>query len=183
MIPYTYRMPRLFGILCMSRRRLTNDPSISAIYDLTGVYMTDTDAIIRDPQGKAKAIIEFKHGDIPEVDMTSWQVRALVSDANERLEPIPMLVVVYYHLDRFGLTINDHQYPKTSVEDVRNAINHAQYYVIAGNESAKSKIQTTAKMMSKKEFFQLQSELIGSPLRGTHAENLVDVNLPKVKYS
>ncbi len=147
--------------------------------------MTDIDATIRDGSGKAKAIIEYKHSNITHLDLTqsNWELNALRSDANDRLTPIPLLVAVYYHLDKRGNPINSTQFPtKATSTDILALIDHRQYYCIAGNDAARQLLGTTTRMLSDHEFFALQADLIGKPLKGEHSTALLEVNLPEVRF-
>jgi hypothetical protein len=141
--------------------------SISAIYAGKGYYMSDTDAVIRDSNSRAKAFLEFKHANIQEIDLDNFQIRGLRLDADERLDPLPVFVVVYYHLDSEGNALHGHDHATSTkakpvtADQILSGIDHRQYFVVAANLAAQALLAGQTAMLSEKQFWELHAAMLG----------------------
>lgn len=162
------------------------DPSLSAIYTATGIYMTDIDAITYDSDQNPIAVIEHKHGHIDGIDFSTTQLRCQANLAKGL--QIPHFVTVYWHRDQRKRLLNAEEYctkSETSAptkEQITSLIAHAQYYVIPANKYAKIHLPE-ARMLSQHEWLSLNATLTGTRLRGTYSTAIdQSIDPPPISY-
>ena len=146
--------------------------------------MTDTDAVIRDSNSRAKAYIEYKHANIKTIDLNHWQLKGIRSDADDRLTPIPAFVVVYYHLDGNNNPINSTDYDASPISsnEILAKISHQQYYVIALNIVARALLGAEAAMLSAQEYWRLHATILGVPnSHDASSTSTAIVRMPEVR--
>lgn len=161
------------------RKRLSNDPSLSTMHDNTGIYWCDMDQNIYTGQAKVAGKVEYKHGNQRFVDLTDFQMRGFLDDANGRVKPVPAFIVFYYHVNADGKLINDTDYDRTDSQSVMKLIKHRQYYVVSANDEAK-KILNSPTMLSEHDWLSIEVALSGNTLRGVHGKTIIDWDAPTV---
>ena len=157
------------------------DPSISAIYRNRGISMYDIDAVLINVKGEIAAILEYKHGNIREINRNNLQCLVNYKLANG--VHAPFFIVCYHHFNGDKL-LNANDYPSLKeTNEIMDLISHKQYYVMAGNSHAIKWLNGDYLMMSEKQFWQFQADLTqNSHLDYSNFNNkIIDVNQPRIR--